>query len=267
MRDLTILVPEPDSYKDIVLFFDSCLKNTWPDCPYSIYWMNEKETIDSPRIKAINCGDGNPLAFCGRLLDGIHFAGTRWILLWCSDFLPTKRINTGDIEIVLNYMEQNDINYCNLKKVPKLRMKQDKTSPHFYKEDENSAYNISIGFCIFKAVYLEDMIQDRNWTGWQLENHGMMLSSEGRNFACAYYDKNIGNTLHLVSQGRLIQSTVKKLHKYGIDTSLLHRSLLPKIEENRRKVRTVCGYICPTRLRKYVKMIMGKLGVKYGSRY
>lgn len=266
MCDLTILLPEPDSYKDIVLFFDSCLEKAWPDCPYPIFWMNGEETIDSPRIQAMNCG-GNPLAFCGRVLDGVNHAGTKWVLIWTSDYIPTIRIDTADIEAVLNYMSNNDIKYCDLKKIPKLRMKKDISEPHFYRENEDSPYNISICFCIFQASYLKELIQDRNWTGWQLEDYGMKLSSEGKNTACAYYDKNIGRTVHLVTQGKLIPSTMRKLRKCGFDTSSLQRELLPREVEVRQKARKILGYICPTRLRKLAKITMSRFGIQYGSKY
>lgn len=266
-NDLTILLPEPDSYKDIVLFFDSLLKKAWPDCPYPIFWMNEEESINSQQIKAVNCGGGNPQAFCGRILDGIHYTDTKWVMIWVSDFLPTAKIDTTDIEMVLTYMEENDIKYCDLKKIPRIRMKKDKSSHYFYIENEFSPYNISIGFCVFEAAYLEEMIRDRNWTGWQLENYGMILSSEGRNSACAYCNKNIGHIVHLMARGRLLPSAVRKLERYGFSVSSLSRDILPKREEIRRGIRAICGYLCPIKLRKIAKIAMGKLGVQYGSKY
>ena len=77
-----ILLPEPDSYKDIVLLWARCFHTYWPDCPAKVYWTNEEETIiDDDRIIPVHYGAGNPTAFCGRLLKGIEAAGTEYVLI------------------------------------------------------------------------------------------------------------------------------------------------------------------------------------------
>lgn len=266
-RNLTIILPEPDSYKDIVIIFERQLAKIWADCPYQIIWANEKEYLNSSIIKTLNCGTGNPTAFCGRIISGIKEAQTKYILIWVADMLPTKRIDSRDIEEVLLYMDVHGCNYCDLKKSSTKNMTKDSNTAYFYKMRPTSPYNISTGFCIFNSKYLISLIKDSNWTGWQLENYGMYLSSIGENNGCVYYDKNIGNMVHLMTKGKIIMSNKKKLLQNGVNLDGLNREQLSIKSQFLGWVKYKLGVACPVKIRKNMKKALSLIGIKFESQY
>lgn len=263
-----ILLPEPDSYKDIVLLWARCFHTYWPDCPAKVYWTNEEETIDDDRIIPVHYGAGNPTAFCGRLLKGIEAAGTEYVLVWVADYLPSIRITNDEVETVLNYMKRKQMRYCKMaKSSPIQQMSKDYENPYFYHMDADRPYNISVTFCFFEASYLIELIQDPNWSAWQLEQHGLILSSQSKNTKCCYFDRDIGRTVHLVRKGKLYPDACKVLQKCGIDLSSVHREILSQKDVIVDKIKGVISRKCPIKLRKTIKKIGKFFGFRFATDY
>lgn len=261
-----ILLAEPDSYRDIVCLFGKCLEKNWHDHP-PVVWANEEDAARVNEFQIINCGGGNPAAYCGRILKGLKAVNTGYVLLWTADYIPTKQIQSDEINEVLNYMESHGMKFCKLSKIKTSKMTRDKNSPHFYHMKASKPYNISITFGIYEAEYLKSLIKDSNWTGWQFENYGLFLASQNKNDKSIYFDKNIGETVHLVMKSKLIPSAVKELNEKGIDTSCINRPFLSAKEIRSVKVRKFLGSLCPHKLRRVIKKIACRLGIKTVTQY
>ena len=263
---LMILLAEPDSYRDIVCLFEKCLEKNWHDHP-PVVWANEEDTARVNEFQIINCGGGNPAAYCGRILKGLEALNTEYVLLWTADYIPTKQIPSDEINEVLGYMESHGMKFCQLSPKKKSKMTRDKSSPHFYHMKASRPYNISITFGIYEVEYLKSLIKDENWTAWQFENYGLFLANQNQSDKSIYFDKNIGETVHLVMKSKLIPSAVKELHEKGIDTSCINRPFLSAKEIRSAKAKKLLGSLCPQKLRSAFKKIAHRLGIKTVTQY
>lgn len=263
---LSIVLAEPDSYKDVVELYVSCLKQNWKDCPFPIYWVNQSEKLEGENVHVLNVG-GDPKFFCGRLLAAINSAKTKYILFSAADMILTKPVKTKEINEILNYLETVGGKYCLLKKVIKIHMKADHEYPHFYHMNADRPYNVGLSFGIFEADYLRKLIKDPCWICWQFEQYCLQLSRQGKNDRSYYYDKNIGDVVHLISKGKFIPSAKRKIKRCGIDISSLHRETLSWFESIIESGKRLITKICPIKLREPLKRIISKTGFKFSSKY
>ena len=263
---LSIVLVEPDSYKDIVELYLNCLKQNWKDCPYPIYWANQEEHLDDDLIHVINVG-GDPLHFCGRLLKVINIVNTEWTLFSNADMILTNQVETDEINELLNCLDKRGGLYCCLKKIPKTRMKADPEYPHIYHMASNRAYNVGLTFGIFKTDYLRSIIKDPCWTGWQCEEYCLQLACQGKNDKSYYYDKDIGRVVHLLCKGKLIPSGKREIIRYGIDLSSLKRETLSRKESIIEAGKRFVSAICPIKLRKPIKKLISIMGYEFISKY
>lgn len=264
--DLSIVLAEPDSYKDIVELYISCLKQNWKDCPYPIYWANQSEKLDDEDVHVLNVG-GDPQYLCGRLLATINCVKTKYILFSVADMILTKPVKTKEINVILNYLDKVGGKYCLLKRSTRLRMKADPIHTHFYHINANKPYNVGLTFGIFESDYLRNLIKDPRWTGWQFEEYCLQLAHQAKNDKSYYYDKNIGDVVHLISKGKFIPSAKRKIKRCGIDVSSLHRETLSWYESIIESGKRLITKICPIKLREPLKRIISKTGFKFSSKY
>lgn len=265
-ESLSIVLVEPDSYKDVVELYLKCLRQNWKDCPYPIYWANQTESLNDDSVHVINAG-GDPRHFCGRLLKAIDSADTKWTLFSNADMILTRVVDTKDIKEIVDYLDTHNGKYCCLKKITKFRMKSDPTNHHLYHMNSNRAYNVGLTFGIFETDYLRSLIKDPCWTGWQAEEYFLQLASQGKNDKSYYCDKNIGRVVHLLCKGRLIPSGKRKITKSGIDLSSLQRETLSLKDSIIEAGKRFVSAICPIRFRKTLKKIIGMTGYKFISKY
>ncbi len=257
MSSMAVVVPGPDSYKDVLLVYEQAMKKYWK-AGNAVYWFNEEEHLDDGFIQVVNNGQGT--SWCKRLKNATELLDVDYILLWLEDIIPTVEIEADDVNEIIQYMDDYGVQYCQLRHTNTTKMKRDTKHPHIWHISPNKPYCISLTVSIFKREYLNSLIINDDWMGWDLENYGLQLASQKKLNNCIYDDRDVGETVHLITKAKMYPDVAKQLAISGFDLSGIHRDFVPQNWDHRNHIKAIIGRHFPVRLRKFGKRCAKALG-------
>ncbi len=261
---ITILIPGHDDYIDIVNLYLWGKKKFWNDCPYDTIWTNCGSILNLEGCSII-CNDANA-SFCSRLYNALRKIKTKYVLLNIEDFLYSKKINTKDVENLLDLMDKNKYNFCALLPNKDMRGYKNGTNGIFI-SDYNKPYGLCLNIGIFNREYLLDLISDLSWTGWDLENKMLKMANNNELNGCIYNNNDIFGIFHLIYKGKIVPKSKKSLELKGYDFHDISRPSMTRKEILNRTIIGGVGKICPKVFRKTIKKLLNKVGVSTVTKY
>lgn len=251
-------------YKDARTLFFNSLSNNWKDLPYKIIVAcnNSLKDENIPAL-VIECDDS--LTDSKRHLRALEAAETEYVLLVVEDGLITSAIDNNRIEAILDYMDNNRINFCKLVPIPNKKGKRINDLPYAKYISKRQAYGINYLCGIYRKTYLLELLDSSCKDSWEIESK---LLNDACNMEKGFYDDKIvvtDNPLHIVfciEQGKWSYWAAKfiKKHGYAVESDRDHWSFFHDLFA---KIKHAASSIVPIRMRKKIKKILAKVGLKF----
>lgn len=267
---LIICLAAYDPYKDIFDVFIELFKKNWPDCPYKLIIanMNFSYESDNENIIVMNCGKIKESYIRQRMVRE-QFDADYYIFME-EDRMITDRVNNQDIEEILDFMDEEKLNYfrCNSSIFRKKKKNAYVGYNHFYHIPSKEPYGICGSTVIWRNEYMKELEKIGHDNGYVFENEQLKnayYASEKWVKKAATDDRNLFNILHCIDKQRWIPSAKKKLQKMGFDIGKDREelTLFLNIYVNIRN----CGKLVPIKFRYWLKKILKLLGFNFVTEY
>lgn len=268
---LSIVLPAYDPYKDAFDIFMNLFEKNWPDCPYPVVVANMFFQYEStlPNFHLINCGDEK--RYRVRRNKAIDFKKAKYYLIMEEDRMFTGKIDTREIEKILDFMDANDIDYYRMNPSFFRKKKKDRFEgyEHFYHIPSKEPYGRSGATSIYRIDLIEK--NSAKYADAYFEENGYLEDSfnatEKYLANAATDDRNILSILHCIDKSQWIPEAKRELERMGYDLSNTTLKTIPAGKNFIQNCKYTVGKRVPIKGRFYVKKILGKFGMKFSTKY
>ena len=264
MVRLKIFISSPDSYSDVFGVFLSLLRKFWKDCPYEIVLSTNSKNYDGITVYKNHLENDR---WTDRAIPVLSALDCKYVLLMCDDMLITDKVDSCDIEKILDDMDHLQLNYC--------KMTGPRTgepigeSGLLTRVEKNRPYAKNIHVGIYNRLYLLNEIGNGDLTPWELEEKWLKEASEASDEFhedIVVTNIDIMHAKNSVVKGRWVGSVKKQVESLGICINS-NRAELSKREELLRMIYIRFRDIVPSSYRRYIKKLAERVGFKFSSKY
>lgn len=266
-----IILPAYDPYKDAFDIFMDLFEKNWSDCPYPFVVANMFFQHES-KLKHFylkNCGDEK--SYRVRRNEAMHLIKAKYYLIMEEDRMFTDKIDTNEIEKILDFMDENDIDYYRLNPSFFKKKKKDKFdgSEHCYHILAQEPYGRSGATSIYRVDLIEK--NSNKYADAYMEENGYLEDSykakERYLEKAATDDRNVLHILHCIDKSQWIPSAKRKLGKLGYDLSHSTLKTIPLHKAIIQDIKYTFGKCVPIKLRVYIKKVLTKMGMRFSTKY
>ncbi|MCD8013661.1 MAG: hypothetical protein LUG99_10875 [Lachnospiraceae bacterium] len=261
---LAIYVSSPNSYQDIFKVYYECLKKFFSDCPYEVILTTNSQEYEGITVINNYISDDS---WTDRTIPVLKTLNVEYILLMNDDTFFAKKVDVESIEAVLDEMDKNKIDFCNLSlKFPGKSVKESKYLKYIH---QRQAYGILLQMGIFRRDFLIKLLGNGEKSIYDIEKE---LLFEALNAPNKYFDNIVSckydliPSIHGVKSGKWIRYSYNKLKRLGIKIDSKRNKLSFREELNYHIRRGIGTYINP-KLRLKIKMLLKRVGFKFNSDY
>jgi len=226
-HNVCILVSSPSSYRDVFEISSKLLLKNWPSCPYKKYYstdycsqdyFNDFKVLLFPQKKN----------WVERVIESIKIINEDYVFLLTDDFFLSKKIDGKKFDILLDYMINNNIQYCRLYRNNRFIRKKNNVLNDIYILRYNQSYAISLLGAIWDRKHLLNFLQHSPKNAWELEeNVQKNFSKKGS----AIIDKHIyfHNDVfyHAVYKGKWMRNAEKVIKKNDLNFNSKREKISP----------------------------------------
>ena len=155
--DYSILVIGCMKHEEIAERYFELAKIYWPDSLDNTIFCTDVVT-DYQRSFSKKIVFDTTNSFATRILSGIKKTKNDFIILMLDDYYLIKKINQADLDSLITYMKNDNINYCKLVGMPKCFSKNCKFSGTYHIK-QNTHYGISLQPSIWKKDALVNALK------------------------------------------------------------------------------------------------------------
>lgn len=266
---LAIYLAAYDPYKDLFDIFIEQFKRCWPDCPYPLIISNMFFEYEGDNIIVIHNGDEKRAVIRkNRALDAVD---ADYYLGMEEDRIFTKKVDTKEIERILDFMDKESIDYyrCNSSVFKKKPRDQFPGYDHIYHIQSSEPYGVC-GSTVIMSKKLHDYRRANNlddgyaWEKKALENAFHSTEKWVPNYATD--DRNLFGIVHCVEKQKWIASSRKVFIRMGYDIRLENRKIQTSSEAIYMYIKDL-GKRVPIRYRHAIKAFAKKIGFKFVTDY
>lgn len=163
-----IIISSCDNYNDAWPPFFELLFRYWTDCPWPIYLISNKETVEDPRVTTFALGED--LGWASNLKNVLNQIDCSSIIYLQEDYFLQNPVDTKKLIEVVQYAEQSNTGYIRLSGLPEPDLKHD--NPFGLGElSKNAAYRCSLQAAWWNLDVLNQLLIEGE-TGWDMEKKG-----------------------------------------------------------------------------------------------
>lgn len=267
-NDMAILVVSCDAYADVANYFFALMNKYWIDCNYPTYFINN--TINrSYGDNVILINAGNDQDWSGRLKSSLGQIKARYILLMLDDYYIGKAIDSKKIKQAIDIMKSENLLYYRITNIPKGK-KQYKNYSFLSPIPDNQPYGVNLQCAIWEKEYLISYLGEKDCSAWEVETN--YLKKVKNRYCtdvkgCVVDTRNIIDIHNAVIKGKWNPSTIKYFKNKGYSFNLEPRKQLNLIDRFSIRLRKFIRSCLTNDIRRKIKRIMSKLGIKFTSEY
>ena len=277
MSDISIVIGSCDSYIDIAELYVSFLKKNWKDCPYPIFVTTETADFSEPSVTIIN--NGINCEWAERVINAVNLTSSKYIWLTVDDLFITDPVDGNRISEIIEIMEKEKLYYYGFPSrcIDKQEDKRYFRKRHKYKEykhvfaiSRDVPYGVNMGTAIWRKDVLLHILNDGITTAWEVENYFLKKASKRRGGYYKHYVDDDGTSLrfaHMIKKGQWIQRGVKEIAESGIFIDYEVRGYVPFKGRIRPYIIGFGNTLCPIGMRRGVKKVLSKFGVRFATEY
>ena len=179
VKNIAVVIAGHDKYSSAWKAMMHGLKTYWPDCPWPIYWMTNRQPAPKGCVTVKMGGDFNPKRWSNRMMRGLSQIPADCLLWALDDHWPAGLIDTDALIDFAKYIQKGLIHRIRL--YP--GWDHDRSSGVFRHDkrllvmDKKSPYRASCKPSLWNKNTLLDLLKD-NESPWDFERHGRKRSAK-----------------------------------------------------------------------------------------
>ena len=184
--------------------------------------------------------------------------------LLLEDFFISDKVDNGEIEKIVDFMEKENIVYYKLQTFSKLKSDKYKKIPYLTEIKDDKKYGVSLLAAIWKKEDLLKMIGGGDYNAWRFEIMRNEEKSHNLSGKCVYDNRDVLHICHGVVKGKYLPQAIKAMKKKGyILNSSNEREILSFKERFEFKLKLYIKNMCPESLYDTVKKTGKKIGFRF----
>ena len=155
-NNLTIIFIGYDGYSDLWEDCVSLFKRYCPDCPYRVLFVTNEKNMAWDGVETI-CA-GKDAEWSKKVQIGLKYTSTPYVCLLLEDFFLSSKIETKQIESLITFIKDNNVDYlklADLNKAIKDFNPSLKTNRSIHRIRRCNDYGICLQASIWNRVFLE----------------------------------------------------------------------------------------------------------------
>lgn len=209
VRDIAIVILSCDKFK---VTWKPCIDhlfNTWPNCPYPVYLLNNFISCNDNRV--IDLLVGEDLSWSDSLKKGLlNISQERVFFIYDDSFL--FELNVNEIEKIHSIAINDNLDSVTLRK--NLFDNGVRYDERLYKLNPNTKYRNSLFLNLIKKEVLLNLLRSGE-NAWQFEKDG---NDRNKYFDFySVYNTNLAKYHHGIVKGKWLPKTKKYLKRNGFD--------------------------------------------------
>ncbi|PFA66932.1 hypothetical protein CN378_12545 [Bacillus sp. AFS015802] len=264
---ISIVVLSFDGYRDVWPFFFEAFYKYWPDCEYPIYLVNNETEVNYKNVHLIQTG--KEINWCNRARKAIEQIDSDYVLLLLEDYLIGEKVKNSDLNQAMNFIVNNNVNYLRITNIPRKRAIKE-NSDQIYPIYKNEEYGVNLQASVWKKDFLLAKLKEVDGSAWEFEINFLKEAVDGNKEPlddCFVSTANIIDIHNGILKGKWFPKTIRYFRKRGINIDYQYRGKLSIKEVISHNVRFYLRENIPNSLRKTIKKLLLKMGVKFVSQY
>ena len=205
--DIAIVILSCDKFKVTWRPCFDHLFNAWPDCPYSVYLLNNFTPSNDERIKDLLVGED--LNWSDTLKKGLLKIKEKRIFFIFDDSFIT-RFNLEEVKLIFNLTIENDLDSVALRK--RVFDSGKRFNDKIYKINPTAKYRNSLFLNLIKKDLLLSLLKSGE-NAWQFEKDG---NKRNKSFDFySVYNSKLVTYEHGIVKGKWLPNTYKYLKNNG----------------------------------------------------
>lgn len=267
MTKLSIYISTFDGYSDLWDSFFTAFDKFFPDCPYNVYMTTNHKSYQRDNLKIIKTGQET--TWMNRIKASIYQVDSEYILFMLEDYLIGKKVDTKEIEEIIDFMDNNAINYYRLQDIPRSQSNY-KNINYLGKINSKQKYGINTICSIWKKEFLIEIINHANGveSAWDFEVYLCnRFNSLNKKYIpnCCVDKRDILAIKNGVYRGVWFKDTVKYFKKCGLDIDTKDRKIMSTMTQFKFNVKTYISNNMTIRQKDIIKSILRKCGLSFLS--
>jgi hypothetical protein len=215
---IDILVVSCDKYSDLWLPFFKLFWKFWPDCPFDVYLLSNKISVNIPRVQSLLVGQD--ISWSDNLHKALSQLKKDYIFLFLDDLFLYDTVKTSEVLKIFDWAIKSNINYLRMNPSPKPDKPCNELVGYVSK---GTIYRTSTVLSLWRKNVLLDLLIPGE-SAWDFEINGSIRSDKYDRFYSTW--KSYFPVINGVIRGKWRRSMVKKLKYLGIEVNLNKREVM-----------------------------------------
>lgn len=263
-NDCLIIIMTHSNYIDVCNTFIDLLKHNWSDCPFKIV---AGVIGDNKKVNGIDTeyiGKNKQLTDC--IVEISKKYESEYYLCFLGDAFINQKVDNSQVFDLINQLKKEKINYC---RIVTRAYDKSKNGELYRYISSNDTYCHS--FVAFFAT--SDFINSEftNTSDLEFEKKYLKIANDpNQNFIYKDRAMLLKNIFHIeagIVKGKWDRIVYKKIKKNNPTISLTNRGKISVTEQIKIIILNFLQRIIPVTLRKTLKGILSKLGIKFTTEY
>ena len=258
---LTVVVDSFDGYSDLWAPFFQVFQKHWCNCPYRVVLVSNNKTYEAAETICV----GDETCWSDRTQKAISQIDSKYILLLLEDYLLGETVNTHTIEEAISFLEQHNGNYLRLTNIPASRFHRGEATFPIYADEE---YGINLQASIWRRDFLVEALSKYPGNAWEFEIGFLReaVNADHRPLAgCFGLSKDPLHIHNGVLKGKWFPKEVRYFSRLGVQIPWEKRGKLSPVQSLKYVTSVQLKAMMPYTVRKWVKPILRKMGVRFVS--
>lgn len=267
MNKLSIYVSTFDGYSDLWDNFFKVFNINFNSCPYRIYMSTNYKDYTYDSLTVIKTGE--EISWMNRIKKSIGNVDSEYILFLLEDYLIGTNVDYRQLDDIVNFMIDNDIQYYRLQDIPKSESKY-KNIDYLGRINSKQKYGVNTIVSIWNKNYLLKIIEEANdvKTAWDFEVYlCKRFNSINEEFIpnCCVDKRDLLKIKNGVYRGKWFRSTIKYFKNQGINLDVGTRKIMSWKDQLLFNMRSLIGSHVTIQQKEKLKNILRKFGMRFLS--
>lgn len=224
-NEVSILIVSCDRYKDLWPPFFKCFFKYWPDCPYPVLLASNYSKFENEKVTNISFGEDSD--YSTNMINILKHVNTPWFILWFEDAFISAKINTNQIQQLVEEAQNNHVGYLKLTVDTPLIFTKDKSAV-MGPIPKGVKYRGAVGMALYQTQVFQKLLVPGE-SAWQLDK-----SPRSNSFSEPFYaltSKMKSNPpieiINSVIKGKWAYNAPQFLKKENLEIYLPNREIQP----------------------------------------
>ena len=264
-ENVALVIIGYDGYCDLWDHYFELMNKFWGNRPYKTYLFNNELDKKYENVITVNCG--KEAEWSKKVQKALEVIEEEYICLLLEDFFVYKEVNNNHLDLAINLMRDNDINYYKLNTFSKIKGNKAFNKDYLIYLNSKNDYAISLQPAIWEKEFLKELVGQENYNAWIFEFKCIEFQNKNPQIVnnCVYDSRNFLNIEHGVVQGDYLPKLIRKFNEINYKFDIEKRPIMSGKKLYLYYAKRNLKFLIPKKFRKSMKRLLEKLGFEFIS--